>query len=128
MRNGMSAFNAVPARNPFYVEYVSGSWQVTVQRASTSRSDAWAESYTYANASNVMTSATIKFNPLVTWNRSYNYGPYVADSRKVAAHEIGHTQALGHTGFTCLMYQGAVGVSTPQTNDVQGLQAIYGAA
>lgn len=125
MRNGMSAWNSQAARNPFYNE--SGSGAVSAHRTATSVSTYWAETITYSNSSNVVTSATIKFNELVTWNRSYTWGTFVADARKVATHEIGHSQALGHTGITAVMKQGEVNVSTPQTNDLQGLQAIYGA-
>jgi hypothetical protein len=122
----MSAWNSQPARNPFYNEATSGT-KVSAHRTVTSRSDIWAEATTYANSSNVITSANIKFNQLVTWNRTYTYSTYQADSRKVATHEIGHTQALGYTGFTAVMKAGPISVSTPQINDTGGLQAIYGA-
>jgi len=127
VRNGMGYWNNQPARNPFYYESTTGT-KVNVHRTTTSRSDIWAETYTYSNSSNVVTSAMIRFNPLVTWNRNYTYSTYAADARKVATHELGHSQALGHTGYTAVMKQGPMNLHTPQTNDTQGLQAIYGAA
>lgn len=126
VRNGMGYWNNQPARNPFHYESTTGT-KVNVHRTTTSGSDVWAEAYTYSNSSNVVTSAMIGFNPLVTWNRSYTYDTYKADARKVATHEIGHTQALGHTGFTAVMQQRPLSLHTPQTNDTHGLQAIYGA-
>ena len=75
-----------------------------------------------------MTYATMVFSNLVTWNRTYTYGAYVADARKVAMHEMGHVEALGHTGISpAVMRQGALSYSVPQPNDVTGIIAIYGA-
>jgi len=50
-----------------------------------------------------------------------------ADSRKVVTHEEGHGLGLGHSGLTAIMKQGATTYFTIQTDDVSGLQAIYGA-
>jgi hypothetical protein len=75
----------------------------------------------------MVTGALLVFSTSVTWNHTLTYDTYIADSRKVATHELGHVEALGHTGFTAIMHQGAEPFYTPQTNDIQGLKAIYGA-
>jgi predicted SprT family Zn-dependent metalloprotease len=76
----------------------------------------------------IIVSGLVEFNSYVTWNHSYTYACGRADSRKVVTHELGHLQSLGHTNYTAIMHQGAESFWTPQTNDKQGLQAIYGAA
>jgi hypothetical protein len=66
------------------------------------------------------------------WNDSLNWAAdppnctFNADGRKVAHHELGHVQALGHTAIDpAIMRQGPVNYYTLQTNDIQGLQGIY---
>jgi len=48
-----------------------------------------------------------------------------ADGRKVATHETGHLMSLGHTSYTAEMHQGPGNFYSLQSNDIQGLQAIY---
>jgi len=50
---------------------------------------------------------------------------YVADSRRVATHELGHSEALGHTNYTAVMRTGAGSFWKPKANDIAGIQAIY---
>lgn len=69
----------------------------------------------------------IVFNPLVTWNKTFTYDTYVADARKVATHEMGHAEGLGHSGQTAVMKQGAMSLFNPQTDDENGIIKIYGA-
>jgi hypothetical protein len=75
-----------------------------------------------------MTYTTMVFRTTVTWNHSFTYGTNVADSRKVSMHEMGHVEALGHTGINpAVMRQGALSYWQPQYNDRIGIVAIYGA-
>lgn len=59
---------------------------------------------------------------------SYTYDCGAADSRYVVTHEFGHLEGLGHTSYAAVMHQGGERFWAPQTNDIQGLQAIYGRA
>jgi predicted Zn-dependent protease len=75
----------------------------------------------------IFTNTTVTFNTQVSWNNSCQYGPNQADARKVARHETGHVQGLGHTGYTAIMKQGDVCFNPMQLqpNDIAGLQTIY---
>ena len=64
------------------------------------------------------------------WNNSLRYVNFQAcdfasDGRKVATHETGHVQGLGHTGHTAVMHQGAESFYALQSDDIAGLKAIY---
>lgn len=94
----------------------------------------WAETYVgdygsvqYANGQYyaILNTATVTFNTEVSWNNNLQYGPLQADGRKVATHETGHVEGLGHTGYTAIMHQGAESFYTPQANDINGIQTIY---
>ncbi len=80
-----------------------------------------------ASGSHTLYYAETIFSDQVTWNHSLTYNTFVADSRKVTTHEMGHVEALGHTGFTAVMHTGAESFYKPQSNDIDGIQAIYGA-
>ena len=79
------------------------------------------------------TLAQVAFNtaPYMSWNNSLDYSydasscTFNADGRKVATHETGHVMGLGHTSYTAVMHQGAEPFYSLQSNDIQGLQAIY---
>ncbi len=65
-----------------------------------------------------------------SWNNTLTWWDdgvcaFQADGRKVATHETGHTQSLGHTGNTAVMHQGPENFYTLQADDIAGLQAIY---
>lgn len=48
------------------------------------------------------------------------------DARTVVAHEMGHSEGLGHTGHSpALMMSGETCCYTLQGDDIAGLQAIY---
>ena len=126
--NGAAQWTGVAACNPFL--YTTGSGvdaDIGLYRGTTVYSDSWAETQTITLSSDVhkVVAANVTFNKLVTWNRTYTYDVYKADARKVATHELGHTEALGHTGYTAVMHQGAESFWTLRTNDVQGMQAVY---
>jgi hypothetical protein len=64
------------------------------------------------------------------WNNNLYYATYMncdfaADGRKVATHESGHVQGLGHTLNTAVMHQGPEAFYALQSDDVAGLKAIY---
>jgi hypothetical protein len=131
VRRTFSYWNGIAARNPHLQETTSlSASEVDVWLGTTQYPDAWAETTISPPPGNghTMTYATMVFSNLVTWNRTYTYGAYVADARKVAMHEMGHVEALGHTGISpAVMRQGALSYSVPQPNDVTGIIAIYGA-
>lgn len=130
IRNSEPLWDAAPARNPF-LRNVSSPDQATavLSRGTTVFSSSWAETtQTIAGNGHTIIFAGVVYNKNVTWNRNFQYGPLVADSRKVSTHELGHVEALGHTGFNTPMKQGAVNLWQPQQDDYDGLVAIYGAA
>jgi hypothetical protein len=75
--------------------------------------------------------AHVVFNNYPTgWNNTLTWAQYqncdfAADGRKVATHETGHVQGLGHTSTTSVMHQGAEPFYALQSDDKAGLIAIY---
>lgn len=71
------------------------------------------------------------FNNTVTFNSTLTYSdpgvlPVVADGRKVATHEVGHAECLGHTARTdAVMKQGKVLFYQPNTDDINAMRSIY---
>jgi matrixin len=127
VRASVNQWHLVCAANPI-LQYGSGvNAQIYVQRGSLQDPSAWAETVV-ARSGHTIVSATTTFNTLVTWNHTFTYTPgnNHADSRKVGTHELGHAEGLGHTSFTAVMHQHAESFWTPQTNDIQGMQAVYG--
>jgi hypothetical protein len=137
IRNAIGYWNGAPARNPYLVETTSLSQSdIDVYRGDSDsycgQLNTWACTAIYAdtaNGSHILYYAGQIYSDQVTWNHSLTYSPgyFVADSRKVTTHEMGHVEALGHTSFTAVMHTGAESFYRPQTNDIQGIQAIYGA-
>lgn len=62
----------------------------------------------------------------IAWNNSLVFSATQADGRKVATHETGHFQGLGHTGHSpAVMRQGAVTYYALQPDDINGLESFY---
>ncbi len=138
-------FNAAPAYNPYIYQCTSGTSCGTVAYygslnlgcgvwAGTSFPQLGAIEYTSGiGYYQFATLAQVAFNTAsyMSWNNSLNYSydastcTYNADGRKVATHETGHVMSLGHTSYTAVMHQGAEPFFSLQSNDIQGLQAIY---
>lgn len=65
-------------------------------------------------------------NTWISWNNSLTFSATQADGRKVATHETGHMEGLGHTGHTpAIMHQGAATYYTLQSDDITGLETQY---
>jgi hypothetical protein len=124
-------WNNIAARNPYLRQTTNlSAAEVQVWLGTTIDPASWAETTPspYCCTSHVYASATIVFRSSVTWNHTYTYSGNVADSRKVADHEMGHVEALGHTSFaTALMHTGPASFWTVQSNDRSGIIAVYGA-
>jgi hypothetical protein len=71
------------------------------------------------------TSPQAHWNNTLTWSFNSQTCVFQADGRKVATHETGHVMSLGHTSYTAVMHQGPENFYKLQSNDIQGLQAIY---
>lgn len=145
VRKTFTRWNDVPARNPHLEEtYSTGADDVFVRAGSPSacglpdpRVLAIARTYT-SQSVNRISSADICFNSEIGWNHnldfSYRDTPegfiQYADSRKVATHEMGHAEGLGHVSNStsaAIIRQGTTSYYTVQNNDVIGMQEIYGA-
>jgi len=73
------------------------------------------------------TESDIVLNSKVSWD-SYR-GPInsTPEIRRVVAHELGHALGLAHsTSPAALMYPAAGSVEAPQSDDIAGIQALYG--
>lgn len=126
------AWNGIAARNPHMIActYSCGEHMAvyTVTDLPTGQYGAMEGDRT-AGAPAFFTDVRVRMNVNVTWNRSYVYGPLVADARAALSHEVGHGQGLGHTGISPAIMRATVASSywRPQSNDVSGIRAIYGA-
>ena len=62
----------------------------------------------------------------ISWNNTLMFSDTQADGRKVATHETGHFEGLGHTGhIPAVMHQGKVTYFALQPDDVNGLVSFY---
>lgn len=143
----ISNFNSAPAWNPFYSAcYTSGCGAVSYtygptpacaggitdisQYGTPFQATINGVSYWYAAFNSVP--ITIEHDNLVRWNTNmqfnFNCSPGAAtyDAYVVIAHEMGHSEGLGHTGFSpTLMMSGETCCRTLQSNDKGGLYHIY---
>jgi hypothetical protein len=133
LRDAMTRWTNQPARNPFLretqISFYSDVWVLRGATNTFCQGIVWAcTQLTVNSGTDMIISADMRFNQSVTWNHTFYYGTYDADSRKVATHEFGHVNGLGHTGFaTAVMVSGQASFYNVKPNDLDGLQAIYGA-
>lgn len=106
------------------VHYVSGDLGAFIW-ASTDVSNFGPVQYSNGQYYAIMNSATTTFNTEVSWNNDLQYNTLQADGRKVATHETGHIECLGHTSHTAVMHQGKENFYQPQADDISGIQSIY---
>lgn len=142
----ISNFNAAPAWNPYYsacytarcgnvfyfyapTEPCAGGVTDISQYGTPFQATINGTTYWYAAFNSV--SITIEHDSYVTWNTNmqfnFNCGSGATyDAYVVVAHEMGHSEGLGHTGFSpTLMKSGETCCRTLQSNDIAGLQHIY---
>jgi len=143
VENAFVDFNNVAAYNPFFnycfttscgsgvfasgslgcLVYGSTSWN----KGSSTYSAKLAGYYAFFTS----TAVTFNNNSVASWNNTLTWSSnamtcaFQADGRKVATHETGHTQSLGHTSHTAVMHQGPENFYTLQSDDIAGLQVIY---
>jgi len=129
VRTGINQRHLVCAANPILNE-VSSNLNAPIQeyRGNPFDPSAWAETEIAAQSASPhrLVSATTRFNVEVTWNRSLTFDTTHADARKVATHELGHAEGLGHTNHSpAVMRSGATTYWQVQNDDLLGMQAAY---
>ncbi|MCI4626876.1 MAG: matrixin family metalloprotease, partial [Candidatus Magnetoovum sp. WYHC-5] len=84
----------------------------------------------YNPSTNAILESDITFNSNVTWSIFNGIGSGSTDFRRVAVHELGHSLGLEHSATKAAVmyptYQATIEV--PQTDDINGLVAMYGAS
>ncbi len=120
-------WNGIAARNPHLASCSCQNEGIFVQRVALAPGTYSNFGGTQTNAVPALfTSGDIKMSTLVTWNHSLSCPDAThCDDRAAMSHEMGHAEGLGHTGFTQSVMGGLF--YNPQTNDRQGIVAIYGA-
>lgn len=139
VRNSFPEWNNIAARNPHLQETTSTTSDEVYAWAGVMPDGIYAgttDSYQGSQPYHI-THADIEFNSNVAWNRLLDFSVtypepgttlYHADARKVANHEMGHAEGLGHTGINpAIMRQGATTYYHVQSNDAAGIVAVYGA-
>ena len=127
-------WNNAPARNPILKETPYYDNAVVFIYVGDIRTDCnmvvFACTYDDNYGGHTISDSRIYLNNQTVWNVTGYITQTNADARCIIGHELGHVQALGHTGMAGIMnssYQYSHVIYNPLTNDIQGLQAIYGA-
>lgn len=137
LANSRAQWNQAPALNPFLdpgnvisaikVDTMDLGWDLYGMTT-----DFWDANYPYRI---YRADVWMNLDSRIDWNTNLdffcpvNYQHCHSDARKVMTHELGHAEGLGHSNFynTAVMTQGQVTFWKPKSNDIDGLQAIYGA-
>jgi len=133
-QNGLNAWNNSPAP----VIFVSGSATNQVEMRDENDGNSGYDGYTNYNTSSRCNHSgySIVVYAWAVLNTYFTNGYSGPETQSVAAHELGHTIGLGDVttntnGTRQLMYYytptrwGQWGINTPQTDDVNGIKAIY---
>lgn len=80
-----------------------------------------------SNGDGPIVQSGIVFNSASSWSVYSGSGGSGFDFRRVAVHELGHSLGLNHTSISPAIMRATIGtVEVPQTDDLNGLLAIYG--
>jgi hypothetical protein len=123
--NGRAAWNQTSSANIYFWTASSSSIYATDQNNS---SASWDGRTTYYYSGRYFTSATVELN--YYYFSTYNYP--AGKKQGVAVHELGHVAGLAHNPSGCVIMTPytstrweTCGISTPQTDDVNGINALY---
>ncbi len=134
----LNDFNNVPAFNPYVYSCYNSQCGATTPYAIadlgygnygyTDYGYMGSTQYSSGQYYAIMTGNKTMFNSStwISWNNTLTFSATQADGRKVATHETGHFEGLGHTGHSpAVMRQGAVTYYALQSDDINGLESFY---
>lgn len=148
--NAMSRWNAVPANNPYLhtttakssasgYATTGGDYYSFIERSMDVPPDAYAWEWDYtpddlgiSGDTHTVIASFIQVSDIWSFKtKSSSYPAGWADADSVIAHELGHTEGLGHTNYNVLMYpfwdasHDLISPSTASGGEVPGLQVFY---